>query len=868
MLMSYMGCIGYIMAGSGLKDLFSVIYAENSVEKMLTGHAYARAVRAHILSHLALANIVFQSVDFTEEDRAAMEELLNDFDRTVILTAAEQNFYKMVADKFKKKLKELENYGPTAKLWVQYFRMVTLIKQFIEAERMGNWQLHLDTIRKMLPFFHASGHFYYAKSSHLYLQDMLNLKEKIVLAKFEAFTTKGYFTFRRSDNFWLGIWPDMTIEQTLMRTMKSIGGLTHGRGITDSVLTKWTLGMVFLHNVSDEIERFCGISLETTEQHVDMRSSRIIRDNQDVGKLMNWFAEYHPFPISDDTMSLNTGIVGGEHINCHMSQEVGIIGISSIIGKDFHSVKFKRKDRVIPLAAVNTSIRIEEVEIPIDPLLIFHRMCIAKKSEEELQQYLQFELSPYPLSLFCERGMRKGTKSSLYKIVKPCPNEIGVGSSIHVIDGGFLLHRVVWHRNESFAAICTNYIQYVKRHYGSNSIIIFDGYPADPAKKNTKSAERLLRSQAQASADVLFDESMIATFTQARFLANEKNKSRFISMLKKRFEESNYTVQQAAEDADTLIVRTAISMSSSFQSVFIVEDSDLLVLLIALEKAHPNVHFLKPGKGKTEEKIYSQQSLHIPTIVADNILFLHAFSSCDTMSAIFGQGRNKFLKVFQNSEDLHHVVKVFQDESADSDTIAAAGEQFLTTLYGAHQKNISLDVLRYQHFIRSATRNKFNLASLPPTAAAARQHSLRTYHQVQTWIGNYKNPEEWGWKRSKTGLTPVRTTKDPAPEVLLKSISCKCKKGCSLTCGCRKAGLNCSVICIYCNGQACINAATILSDSEEEEENEMEEVINTLSTYEDHKEEDSEDDDDTQLNATEADKQTCSIQSINTKESI
>lgn len=34
-----MGSIGYIMAGSGLKEIFSAIYAENSVEKMLAGHA-------------------------------------------------------------------------------------------------------------------------------------------------------------------------------------------------------------------------------------------------------------------------------------------------------------------------------------------------------------------------------------------------------------------------------------------------------------------------------------------------------------------------------------------------------------------------------------------------------------------------------------------------------------------------------------------------------------------------------------------------------------------------------------------------------------------------------------------------------------
>jgi len=39
LLMSFMGSIGYIMGGSGLKELLSVIYEPISVDKMLTGHA-------------------------------------------------------------------------------------------------------------------------------------------------------------------------------------------------------------------------------------------------------------------------------------------------------------------------------------------------------------------------------------------------------------------------------------------------------------------------------------------------------------------------------------------------------------------------------------------------------------------------------------------------------------------------------------------------------------------------------------------------------------------------------------------------------------------------------------------------------------
>ena len=44
--MSFLGCIGNLMAGSGLKELLKMIYAPNAVEHILTGKAIARAVRA------------------------------------------------------------------------------------------------------------------------------------------------------------------------------------------------------------------------------------------------------------------------------------------------------------------------------------------------------------------------------------------------------------------------------------------------------------------------------------------------------------------------------------------------------------------------------------------------------------------------------------------------------------------------------------------------------------------------------------------------------------------------------------------------------------------------------------------------------
>ncbi|KAG1696477.1 Proprotein convertase subtilisin/kexin type 7 [Nymphon striatum] len=64
------------------------------------------------------------------------------------------------------------------------------------------------------------------------------------------------------------------------------------------------------------------------------------------------------------------------------------------------------------------------------------------------------------------------------------------------------------------------------------------------------------------------------------------------------------------------------------------------------------------------------------------------------------------------------------------------------------------------------------LASLPPTSAAAKKHSYRTYRTVQEWMGNTLPPIEWGWRSHDGTLAPVETDRPVAPESLLTMVSC------------------------------------------------------------------------------------------------
>ena len=116
----------------------------------------------------------------------------------------------------------------TAQLWLQNMDMINILQRFLKAERTRHWQLHLQNVRDMLPYFATSGHSLYAKSAYVYLQTMLSLPETHPDV-FEKFL-EGYHAVSRSNRFWAGLSSDLVTEQVLMRSIKTDGGLTREKG--------------------------------------------------------------------------------------------------------------------------------------------------------------------------------------------------------------------------------------------------------------------------------------------------------------------------------------------------------------------------------------------------------------------------------------------------------------------------------------------------------------------------------------------------------------------------------------------------------------------------------------------------------------
>ena len=89
-----------------------------------------------------------------------------------VITVDDINNYqtlKLIKSQLSQNTNELKN-DRTSQLWIQYMRAIS------KAEHTGNWELHLQAVYDMLPFFTASGHNLYAQSAYLYLQLMIDFQ--------------------------------------------------------------------------------------------------------------------------------------------------------------------------------------------------------------------------------------------------------------------------------------------------------------------------------------------------------------------------------------------------------------------------------------------------------------------------------------------------------------------------------------------------------------------------------------------------------------------------------------------------------------------------------------------------------------------
>ena len=197
-----------------------------------------------------------------------------------------------------------------------------------------------------------------------------------------------------------------------------------------------------MHN----LEPFADVFSSSSEQHRDLRSSRLDRDLKYLESFIVWLRLHSSckYTASESLVSLATGVIADSTVNCDLAYSIGKVTSESVTGQIFTTVQLKRKDKIISFSSSRNAARVRGQDVDIEPNILWHRLPLLISSNQEREPFFFFELAPEPTSLFKQGMMRKTQKSVIATIYKQDVDNVDSAheNAIYTIDVGYLLHKV------------------------------------------------------------------------------------------------------------------------------------------------------------------------------------------------------------------------------------------------------------------------------------------------------------------------------------------------------------------------------------------------------------------------------------------
>ncbi len=185
-------------------------------------------------------------------------------------------------------------------------------------------------------------------------------------------------------------------------------------------------------------------------------------------------------------------------VNDDMPREVGELILEKMVGQSVDGFSFWKS------LGTRLSVKVGGEAVKVDPQLIFHRLVAIREKFGDLQSIFKYELCSHPPALFDSSALpltanKAALADALWKVVE---NEQvqPITDVQYIIDGGALLHRILWQRGSTYDPVSQHYVRYATRRYGRASVV-FGGYTANPS---TKDATHLRRGGSSAVVAVHF----------------------------------------------------------------------------------------------------------------------------------------------------------------------------------------------------------------------------------------------------------------------------------------------------------------------------------------------------------------------------
>ena len=169
---TFLAVIGKRYGNAGLADILveSGVLGSGSIAGVLEGKHHNRAMRIHKLVAEGLEWLQWQSFGRWLKDQG---ESLNYEALATALTSIHTNVSEsslselLINEEFLALVERYKTYaaveaGPMNTFWTEYLNMVALVWTFTRAVHEGDWQLHLATIRDMIPYIFPYDHVNYS----------------------------------------------------------------------------------------------------------------------------------------------------------------------------------------------------------------------------------------------------------------------------------------------------------------------------------------------------------------------------------------------------------------------------------------------------------------------------------------------------------------------------------------------------------------------------------------------------------------------------------------------------------------------------------------------------------------------------------
>ena len=862
--MSFLSVLGRRFRDAGLFDVLveARVVAQGSVNAVLEGKQYNRAIRAHKLVFEAMQRLRFRAFldSLSDVDRNKViryiTNLIHTFPSPLFKDSCYSSEWAEIVTAYEAYVSQMSTVNSTFAFWSSYIEMVGLLLVFIRATRQSDWKLHIASVRSMLPWYFAYDRTHYSRYLPAYWVEMQNLPVTHP-ETYDHFVMSGEWTVQQQTRYGFSATAcDQVIEQTCNRDSKTAGGIS-GITLNRKAVQRWILSQSERAAIARECEKMAGL-------HDDGRSRKDLdqtaqRQNETAVQSVIECIDQMINPFTSDRselVSISSGVVAIPSVakDLQDAQERGELALRGFFNDRIQSTKVGFHDPIpkMKLQTFSEQLKLKirksgkEITLQSDRKLFVRLLIIGRNSNINMKNVLSHSLGPVSFPLATTNGsLAKTNKAALLHYLEEHYGEsktedIPTESTL-IIDGMAMIHAIpVRTLPETFGQLAvqvlTKLVSQAKHYKHPRVDIVFDRYP----ENSIKFAEHIRRTSTSSAPHLrhIFSEDQKLPKQWESFLSDGKNKEALIEFLyiclckcaahqlagivfyvthgdqchriiaDHELGVVSQIVQDLScdhEEADTRIALHCKHATRPGHSILVQSpDTDVAIILLA-QASQIHSLFLSTGSKQHARVIcITLLSTKIGPRLCAALPGIHVFSGCDSTSAFHGKGKVRPFTLVKESEAFQNYLINLGDQFTLSDHLASSLEEVVCSLYGQPGKNV--DEARYKVFCMKSLCEQ----SLPPTSDSLRLHSARCNYQAAIHRRAMKqfieapSPVGHGWATGADGLEIQWMIKEPIPSELMEHISCKCKKSrCQNNrCSCYSRNISCTDLCGCCD---CLN---------------------------------------------------------------